>query len=53
MAVFFGAATLAGAFGGLIAYAILRLEGENGLSGWQWIFIIEGTATVFIACFAL
>ncbi|KAI8052217.1 major facilitator superfamily domain-containing protein [Syncephalis plumigaleata] len=53
MALFFGAATLAGAFGGLIAYAILKLEGENGLNGWQWIFIIEGTATIFIACFAL
>ncbi|RKP22780.1 putative MFS transporter [Syncephalis pseudoplumigaleata] len=53
MALFFGAATLAGAFGGLIAYAILKLEGENGLSGWQWIFVIEGTATVFIAFFAL
>ncbi|KAI9593441.1 putative MFS nicotinic acid transporter Tna1 [Syncephalis fuscata] len=53
MALFFGAATLAGAFGGLIAYAILKLEGENGLTGWQWIFVIEGLATVLIACSAL
>ena len=49
MALFFGAATLAGAFGGLIAYAILRLDGESGVNGWQWIFILEGSATLIIA----
>jgi MFS family permease len=53
MGLFFGAATLAGAFGGLIAYAILSLDGEGGLNGWQWIFLIEGLATIVVAVFAL
>ncbi|KAJ2995431.1 hypothetical protein NUW58_g1269 [Xylaria curta] len=37
------------AFGGLFAAAILKLDGAHGIRGWQWLFIIEGTATVGIA----
>jgi len=37
IAVFFSAATIAGAFGGLLAYAIEHMEGIGGLYGWQWI----------------
>jgi len=37
VAVFFSAATIAGAFGGLLAYAIENLEGRAGLHGWAWI----------------
>ncbi|KAF2123074.1 major facilitator superfamily domain-containing protein [Lophiotrema nucula] len=36
------------AFGGLFAAAILQLDGTHGIRGWQWLFIIEGTATVGI-----
>ncbi|KAH8198357.1 hypothetical protein TruAng_007454 [Truncatella angustata] len=43
------------AFGGLFAAAILKLNGHHGIAGWQWLFIIEGSATVGIgficACF--
>lgn len=36
------------AFGGLFAAAILELEGHHGIRGWQWLFIVEGSATVGI-----
>lgn len=36
------------AFGGLFAAAILQLDGTHGIAGWQWLFIIEGCATVGI-----
>ncbi|KAH8897661.1 MFS general substrate transporter [Thozetella sp. PMI_491] len=39
-AVFYGMASLAGAFGGLIAYGILQVN--SSLKGWQYLFIIEG-----------
>jgi MFS family permease len=34
---------LAGAFGGLVAYAIIQHHnGQNGWMAWRWIFLIEG-----------
>ncbi|KAH6879505.1 putative pantothenate transporter [Thelonectria olida] len=36
------------AFGGLFAAAILQLDGTHNIAGWQWLFIIEGSATVGI-----
>lgn len=39
---FWGAASLSGAIGGLLAAAISNLAGVGGLGGWSWIFIIEG-----------
>lgn len=36
------------AFGGLFAAAILQLDGIHNIAGWQWLFIIEGSATVGI-----
>ena len=48
MSLFFSAATAAGAFGGLLARGIMRLDEHRGLSAWQWIFIIEGAITVLI-----
>ena len=38
MAVFYVAASLSGAFSGLLAFAIQELDGRSGLDGWQWIF---------------
>jgi MFS family permease len=52
MAIFFSAATLAGAFGGLLARAISNLNGVGGKPGWAWIFIIEGLVTIVVALFA-
>jgi len=48
LALFFSAATLSGAFGGLLAFAISHMEGVGGKAGWSWIFIIEGLATVLL-----
>ncbi|KAL1693562.1 major facilitator superfamily domain-containing protein [Schizophyllum commune] len=45
-AVFFSAATVSGAFGGLLAAAISKMDGIGGKAGWAWIFILEGLATV-------
>lgn len=39
--------SLAGAFSGLLAYAIQKdLDGHNGWSAWRWIFFIEGILPV-------
>jgi MFS family permease len=46
--LFFSTATLAGAFGGILAYGIAHLDGTGGLAGWQWIFIVEGGITVLV-----
>ncbi|KAF8159420.1 MFS general substrate transporter [Crassisporium funariophilum] len=45
-AIFFSAATVSGAFGGLLAAAISKMEGIGGKPAWAWIFIIEGLVTV-------
>ncbi|KAH7915264.1 major facilitator superfamily domain-containing protein [Hygrophoropsis aurantiaca] len=45
-AIFFSAATVSGAFGGLLAAAIANMEGVGGKPAWAWIFILEGLATV-------
>jgi MFS family permease len=52
MAIFFSAATAAGAFGGLLARGLMEMDGIRNLDGWAWIFIIEGILTFVIACFA-
>ncbi|KAJ7179140.1 MFS transporter [Mycena filopes] len=54
--IFYASASLSGAFGGLLATAILSMDGIGGLEGWRWIFILEGLATVvsaFIAAWVL
>lgn len=46
---FFSSTTLAGAFGGLLAAAIGKMNGMRGYLGWRWIFILEGTLTCVVA----
>ncbi|KAK4992832.1 hypothetical protein LTR66_006171 [Elasticomyces elasticus] len=46
--LFFCASILAGAFGGLFAYALAHMAGIGGYNGWRWIFIIEGLLTVVV-----
>jgi MFS family permease len=49
MSVFYAAASLSGAFSGLLAYAIEEMKGIAGLGGWKWIFILEGLVPVVVA----
>ncbi|KZT36091.1 MFS nicotinic acid transporter Tna1 [Sistotremastrum suecicum HHB10207 ss-3] len=44
--LFFAAASMSGAFSGLLAYGISFMDGIQGLRAWQWIFILEGIATI-------
>ncbi|KAI0365415.1 MFS general substrate transporter [Pilatotrama ljubarskyi] len=47
--LFWGGATFAGAFSGLVAYGISFMSGTAGLLGWSWIFVLEGLVTVLVA----
>ncbi|KAI1813884.1 MFS general substrate transporter [Poronia punctata] len=47
--LFFSSTSLAGAFGGLLASAIGKMDGVRGFSGWRWIFILEGVITAVVA----
>lgn len=38
VALFFSAAALAGAFGGILAYGIAHMDGVAGLEGWNWMY---------------
>ncbi|KAK3989518.1 major facilitator superfamily domain-containing protein [Cladorrhinum sp. PSN332] len=54
--LFFSSTSLAGAFGGLLAGAIGKMDGTRGWRGWRWIFVLEGAGTVvvglvFLFCF--
>ncbi|KAL9093512.1 MAG: hypothetical protein Q9165_003907 [Trypethelium subeluteriae] len=49
VSLFFSAASLAGAFGGILAYGIGFMKGVGGYNGWRWIFIIEGLVTVVVS----
>jgi sugar phosphate permease len=40
---------MAGAFSGLLAYAIVKMNCVGGYAGWRWIFILEGILTVVVA----
>ncbi|KAJ7083079.1 MFS general substrate transporter [Mycena belliarum] len=51
MGLFISASTMAGAFGGILAFAIQKMAGIRNLGGWSWIFLLEGLATVVIAGF--
>lgn len=48
-AMFFSAASVAGAFSGLLAFGISKMDGVGDLAGWRWIFILEGIVTVLVA----
>lgn len=48
IALYFSSATIAGAFSGILAWAIMKMDGVGGLACWSWIFILEGLATIVI-----
>ncbi|KAI0382634.1 high-affinity nicotinic acid transporter [Hypomontagnella monticulosa] len=49
MAIIFSSATLAGAFGGILARGIAEMSGVGGLSAWSWIFIVEGLVSIVVS----
>ncbi|KJK76264.1 hypothetical protein H634G_08404 [Metarhizium anisopliae BRIP 53293] len=52
MSLLFCSTVVAGAFGGLLAFAIGKLGGREGFRAWRWIFIIEGAVTAVLAVVA-
>ncbi|CAF1237997.1 unnamed protein product [Adineta steineri] len=52
VSILFSAATLAGTFGGILAYGINHMNGIGGQEGWRWIFYIEGIITVVVGVLA-
>lgn len=48
--VFFGQYAIAGAFSGAISYGIFQIQGA--LYNWQYLFVIEGSLTMFISIVA-
>ena len=37
---------LSGIFSGILAFGFDHLSGAGGLSGWQWLFLIEAIVTI-------
>ena len=37
IAIFFTASAIAGAFSGLLAFAIAKMNGVGGYEGWRWV----------------
>ena len=48
IALFFSAASLSGAFSGLLAAGIQNMDGLGGKPGWAWIFIIVSSLSNII-----
>ncbi|KAJ6492885.1 putative MFS transporter [Mycena vitilis] len=42
VAFILASATLAGAFGGAIAFGVGHMNRDGGISAWRWLFILEG-----------
>lgn len=53
VAFILASATLAGAFGGAIAFGVGHINQARGLSAWRWLFIIEGAPSCLSALFVL
>ncbi|OTB17790.1 hypothetical protein K445DRAFT_56309 [Daldinia sp. EC12] len=47
--VFYLLGCVASACSGILAFGLMQLDGKAGLSGWRWIFIIEGVITCLLA----
>lgn len=49
VALILASSTLAGAFGGAIAFGVGKLNRVNGLEGWRYLFLIEGAPSCAVA----
>jgi ACS family tartrate transporter-like MFS transporter len=48
VALFMTGTAIAGVLGGPVSGAILSMHGFAGLSGWQWLFLLEGVPAVIL-----
>ncbi|KAH6605262.1 hypothetical protein Trco_006969 [Trichoderma cornu-damae] len=46
VAAILASATLAGAFGGAIAFGVGHMNQVRGISAWRWLFILEGAPSI-------
>lgn len=53
VALFMTANALAGVIGGPLSGVLLTLDGSHGLSGWQWLFVLEGIPAVVLGLVVL
>lgn len=51
-ALFWASNAVAGSLSGPLSLGLLSLSGTHGLKGWQWLFLIEGAITCFLAVVA-
>ncbi|KAJ5162779.1 Major facilitator superfamily domain general substrate transporter [Penicillium coprophilum] len=51
--IFYLIGCVASALAGILAFGLMQLNGREGLTGWRWIFILEGviTGVIGILCF--
>ncbi|KAF5344590.1 hypothetical protein D9758_013907 [Tetrapyrgos nigripes] len=49
VALILASATLAGAFGGAIAYGVGKMNGTANLEAWRWLFILEAIPSCVLA----
>jgi hypothetical protein len=52
IAVFYSFGVFSGTASGFLAYAISYMNKLHGLSGWQWMFILEGIPAIFLGVVA-
>lgn len=48
-ALLYSGSLVSGSVSGLLAAAIMKLDGTAGVPAWRWLFIVEGTTTVVVA----
>ena len=53
VSIFMAAIPIATIIGGPVSGALLTLDGLGGLTGWQWLFIIEGLPAILLGVLAL
>ena len=53
ISLFYCASALSGAFSGLLAAGIAKMDGVGGYEGWRWIFLLEGLLTVILGVLCL
>lgn len=53
IALFYSLGQVSGALSGLLAYAISYMDGVGGISGWRWLFILEGLPAIILSIVAL